>query len=329
MRTFEYLEPATVAEALEISTKFGERGRLLAGGTDLVVGLKQGRVRPKAVISLRRLTELRYLRQTEDAVEIGAMTRLYELVKASLLLDGFRALAQAAGSIASYQIRNRGTVGGNLCLEPRCWYFTQSDFWRASYPDCRKTGGDTCYVYRRGEGCQALVSGDLVPSLVALDAQVIIYGSQGSQARPLAEFYTGDGRRHTVLERDQMVVAVRVPVRSRVYSSFVKLSRRPVDFALASAAVSLQVGEDGLITDSRIVLGSVANRPLRGEVGEEMLVGRRPGDIQPEEVARAVASSLPLVSSAYAPVWYKRRLANVAVARALREAAEKAEKGER
>jgi 4-hydroxybenzoyl-CoA reductase subunit beta len=291
--------------------------RLLAGGTDLIPALKRENLRVQTLVDLKRVPELAGIEVLADGgLRIGALTTLHGVARSAEVAGRFPILAQVAGTTASYQVRNRGTVGGNLCLDTRCAYFNQSPFWRAAYPDCRKMGGGSCYVVPAGDRCHALSSSDLATPLIALDADVMVVSRGGERRLPLEQLYDPSGLRATVLGPDEVLAAVVVPsaAGAAVFRRFA--TRETVDFPAATAALADGPDAAGV----RVVIGHVAGRPLRVTAAEAVLTAYLGGDgATAADVAEAAVAGLDLTSSVRGSVWYKKRVLRVLVAEAAAE----------
>ncbi len=277
---FRYVRPTTVAGVLEELAR-GD-ARLHAGGSDLLGCLRDGILAPRSVVSLAGVPELRGIRELAGGeVRIGAMTTLREIASHPLLRERYPGLAQAAGLVASPQLRNQGTLGGNLCQKPRCWYY------RGRF-QCARKGGDTCYAAEGenqyhclfgGETCYYVHPSDLAPVLVALEATAHLLGRGGRRAVSLERFFllpSQDFQRETVLEADEILAEVALPApRPGAASVYRKVRERGSwDFALVGAAVALS-RSDGVVEGARIVLSGVAAIPWRAQTAEKLLVGRR------------------------------------------------------
>jgi len=312
MHDFAYHRPASLAELWPLVENAGGPVSLLAGGTDLVPALKLETLRPAAVADLKRCAELRPgVRDAPDGgLVVGATTTLHDLARSPLVRTAWPALAEAAATVASYQIRNRGTVGGNLCLDTRCSYYNQSAFWRQEYPDCRKLGGGSCYVVPVGDGCHALSSSDLAPIMVALEAGMEVAAASGDRIVAAEAFLSGDGLRATVLQTGEVVTEVHLPPaaeRRLVFRRFAQ--RETIDFPMLTVAAC--AGPGGV----RLVVGHVASRPLRSSAGEAALAGLLSEGLgAPGIVGDAVADELRLTSSVRGAVSYKRRVLQTLVA---------------
>lgn len=312
MHDFAYFRPASLAEYWSLVGSARGPVSALAGGTDLVPALKLDTLQPAAVADLKRCAELRPgVREAPDGgLLVGATTTLHDLARSPLVAAAWPALAEAVSTVASYQIRNRGTVGGNLCLDTRCSYYNQSAFWRLEYPDCRKLGGDSCYVVPAGDGCHALSSSDLAPIMVAMESGVEVVAASGDRIVSAEAFFSGDGLRATVLQPGEVVTTVRLPSAEGKHLVFRRFAQREtIDFPMLSVAAA--AGPGGV----RLVVGHVASRPLRSSAGEVLLAAYlSEGRGTPGLIGDAVVDEVRLTSSVRGAVSYKKRVLQTVVA---------------
>jgi xanthine dehydrogenase YagS FAD-binding subunit len=303
MRRFSHITPTSVAQTI---TLLDATTRPIAGGTDLIP-LMEDRLRlPTTVVSLRTLPDLRGIAATDGGLRIGALSTLADLHRSDLVTaPAYAALAQAAMSAASPQLRNVATIGGNLLQDVRCWYY------RGPH-DCWLKGGETCPA-RAGENqyhaifeqspCAAVQASDPATALVALDATVTIMGSAGERSLLVAELLAPpqDGRRqlHT-LAPDELITALALPARDGWRSTYRKAMERATwAFALAGIAVAALV-QNGVVADVRIVLGGVANTPLRATAAEDLLRGQPlSADLAQQAANLAVETATPLAKNGY------------------------------
>ncbi len=244
--------------------------RFLAGGTDLVVNLRRGLDQPALLIDLSDIDELQELFVTETGAHIGACTTLAALAETPAIHERYRAVAEAASVVAGPGTRGLATLGGNLCLQTRCIYYNQSEWWRRSNSYCLKRQGSICHVAPQGQHCHAAFSGDLAPALMVLDAQIEIAGKMRRRRIPLADLYREDGRDHLALGPDEVLVAVHLPP-DPPSSSYAKARvRGAVDFPLAGVAVAL-AAENGRIVLLRVGLTGTNSRPFLLEGAEALL----------------------------------------------------------
>ena len=250
------IESAITARKLESSSLF------LAGGTDLLVNLRLGLGRPKLLIDLSTIDELREKSLATDGMRIGACTSLMELTEMPAIHQRYRALAEAAEAVASPTTRSIATLGGNLCLQTRCVYYNQSEWWRRSNNYCLKHEGNVCHVAPQGQRCHAAFSGDIAPALMVLDAEVEIAGRNIQRRRvKLADFYRDDGRAHLALDADEILVCVHLPP-DPPPSSYAKARvRGAIDFPLAGVAVALAVDGKRLL-QLRVGITGTNSRPF-------------------------------------------------------------------
>jgi len=268
MKNFRWAEPETIEQAVALLAKGEGKAYPMAGGTDIFTEIKEGVVEPELVIDLKTIPGLSSIQKDKDSVRIGALTTIADLAADAMIKQDYPGLSEAAGSLATPQLRNVGTVGGNLCQRPRCWYY------RDAQMVCRKKGGSQCFASKGrnkyhaifgGRICHIVYPSDLAPMLIALDAQVTIGSPRGDRSLPLAEFYSlpeKNVRRENVLAPDELVREVKIPpAKKGTRSAYVKLKERETwDFALVSAAVRGTVSGGGL-GDAAVVLGGVAPIP--------------------------------------------------------------------
>lgn len=330
MKSFEWTNPTTISEAVKLLNvsaggDLDEAPRPIAGGQDLLTTMKDYTSRPARLVNLKHIRGLDRITLNARGLTIGALVTLSELEEHAGVRKSFPGLAEAAHSIATPQIRNLGTVGGNLCQRPRCWYF------RLEEVICLKKGGSECYAATGENKYNAIIGGgpswivhpsDLAPMLLALGARVTVTGAAGRRVIPLDKFFTlpseGNIRRENVLQNDDLITEVFVPASAlAARSTYLKFKEREsLDFALASVAAAVQLGRDNTVRDARLVLGGVAPIPWRVPAAEKFLTGK---ELKPEVLAEAakiaLADAKPLEKNAY-----KVPLAQTLVRRALAKA---------
>jgi len=322
LRAFNYLAPKTISEACSLLKEYEGHAKVMAGGTDLLVSMKQ-RVRPpKQVISLKGIPDLSHIKQSEKEMKIGAMTRISDLERSSTVREHFPILAEAARSVASPNLRNLGTLGGNLCLDTRCSYYNKSDTFRKPIGPCLKFGGDVCHVVKRGKKCFAVFQADMVPALIALRAKVRIEGLVEEKMIPLEDLYRDDGKDYLKLKVEEIISEIQIPNSGPgTGGSCQKLrTRTSVDFALVAASVNVKL-RNGLCEDVRIVLGSVGTCPIRVVKAEDMLRGKKMTDDVIEEAAEfAYQDAKPVANIVNVPPSYRKEMARIMVIQATKEA---------
>lgn len=315
----DLVAPATAEEAVcALARRPG--GRALAGGTDLVPNLRRGLEAPPVLVDLGAVAELQVLEKTARGLRIGAGVTLARLADDASVVRDYPALAEAARAIAGPTHRAAGTVGGNLCLDTRCLFYNQSEWWRASNEYCLKRGGTICHVAPTGRRCHAAYSGELAPALLVLGAETEIAGPSGRRRIPLAALYAEDGARHLTLAEDEIVVAVEVPARHGQRSAYAKARLRgAIDFPLAGVALSL-VQEDGRIEQLEVALTGTNSRPFL-LAGTEELVGRPADDAALQRLDRLVQKQVSPMRTTMLPAHYRRRVAAALARRLLRQLA--------
>jgi 4-hydroxybenzoyl-CoA reductase subunit beta len=317
------LRPRSLSEALSALSSHPEP-QVLGGGTDLVVALKQGHDaggdQPLPLLSVADLS-LADLRDEEDGWTLGAGVTLWDLAR-WCPPGPLSVLSEAARQIAAPPIRSRATLGGNLCLDTRCFHYNQSKFWRSSRPACFKAGGHVCHVAPGGNRCFACHQADLPPVLIALGAAARLESAQGARTVPVEALYTGDGKRPLALTRGELLTTVSVPrppAGSGAGWEKIRM-RKGLDFAVASAAAYVEAAPDGSCREARVVLGAVGSGPLRVTVAEDALRGAPFGPELLEKVAAAArAAARPMKNCDLTPA-YRRQVAGVAAKRAVERA---------
>jgi len=279
---FELYQPASIDDALRLLDKFGADALVLAGGLDSMDWLKDRLKRPKAVVDLAQIKELHGVREANGGLEIGAMTPLTEVVKHPVVREKFSILMQAAELVASPQIRNQGTIGGNVSQDTRCWYY------RGGW-NCYRAGGNICYadtptaINREhaifdADRCVAVNPSDTAPALVALDAQMVIRGAKGERVVNAEDYWIGPGidiTRMNVLAPSELLVAIRIPATmAGAQFYFEKVRDRQVwDFPLVNVASAIKANGD-TIGEMRLVVNAVAATPRRLKQVEAAVAGK-------------------------------------------------------
>lgn len=305
LRQFSYERAASIRQAVEAASRPG--ARILAGGTDLLGCLRDGVIQADRVVSLSGISTLKGIRRTPaGGLRIGALTTLAEIAEHPQVLEAYPALAQAAASVGSPQLRNQGTLGGNLCQRPRCWYF------RGDFP-CRRKGGETCFAeggdsqYHAifgGSKCYMVHPSDTAAALVALDAKAAVSGRAGTRSVPLSSFFVlpaDNIQKENVLRAGEIVTEIvldRPQPASR--SAYRKVrDRGAFDFALAGVAVVLSIS-GGSVSAARIVLSGVAPIPWRSTDAEKAITGKAlDAGAAATAAAAAAAGAIPLGDNAY------------------------------
>lgn len=325
LNRFEYIRPHTVDEALSHLGRLSKEAKILAGGTDLFIQIKKKRVSPRYLIDLMGIPELGQIEEKNGEVRIGSGVTLASLERSTLIKGRLGSLWKAVQVIGSPQIRNMGTLGGNLCVETRCKYMDISHPWGKEISGkCFKRGGALCHVVKGGDRCHAVMAGDLAVVLIALNSKVVMRG-QSEKMILLEDFYTGDGEGVTRVNSDELVTQVRIPsLPPHSGTSYLKYRwRESLDFPIVSAAARvLKNPDEGIGQEIRLVLGALASAPIRLKKTEDLLRGKMPRDHIIEEAVQEGMKEIPIVSCSGVPVSYIRKMAQTFAMKALREAYE-------
>jgi 4-hydroxybenzoyl-CoA reductase beta subunit len=289
---FDHKRPETLAEASDLLRLHGAGARIIAGGTDLLPNMRIDLVRPTAVISLGAIASGQPSSQPDGSIRIDALTRLATIANSALLRERLPLLAESARAVGSNQIREMGTLGGNLCQETRCLYLNQRHDYQFAEP-CYKRGGACCYPFplNKPDVCWSVYMSDVAPALIALDAEVETIDEDGGRRLPLEDLFTGSGLNPLNLRHGEIISAVIVPPPAGFGCGYHKSARRGgLEFAMAVMAATLRVAADGrTCADARIVIGAVREQPVRASAAERALVGT---ELDGAKIAAAVAAAL-------------------------------------
>ncbi|MEM0014599.1 MAG: xanthine dehydrogenase family protein subunit M [Zestosphaera sp.] len=269
---FQYFEPESLDEALQLLSQYGPEAKILAGGTDLLVKMKMRTVVPKYIVNIKRISRLRYIVMDGELLRIGALTTWRDLEKSELVREEVPALHDAAKSMGSVQVRCMATVGGNLC--------------------------------------NASPAADSAPPLLVHEAKAKLTSKQKTRTIKIEELITGPGK--TTLRSDELLEEIIIPRRGKGGSSFIKIGRVAVDLAIASAATYVVV-EDGVVSEIRVALGSVAPKPIRARGCEAMLKGRKINDDVLRAASEAVVSEVSPIDDVRSSAWYRREVSKALV----------------
>ncbi|MDH3242649.1 MAG: 4-hydroxybenzoyl-CoA reductase subunit beta [Alphaproteobacteria bacterium] len=302
------MRPASLAEALEARAQQPD-ARFIAGGTDLVPNIRRGIVAPKTVIDLNGIAEIRSIESQEDGgSRIGAAVTLAELIADARIAAAYPGVIAAAASVAANSHREAATVGGNLCLDTRCVFYNQSEWWRRSNSYCLKSRGETCHVAPKGDHCFAAFSGDLAPALIVLGAEIEIAAPGGGRTVPLTAIYRDDGMDHLALGPDEVLAAVRIPAPDPgLRTGYVKVRvRSAIDFPLAGVAAALKRDGDS-IGGLKVALTGTNSMPLLVS-GTEALTGKPLDDAALQTLDGLIRKQIQPMNSTLTPPGYRRRV---------------------
>jgi 4-hydroxybenzoyl-CoA reductase subunit beta len=317
---FEFRAPTSVEEATRILDGEGGTAQPLAGGTDLLPNMKRRQQVPKTLMSLRHIEPLNHVQLSEGGSRLGACVTLAEIAADARFRNGLTALAQAASFVATPQIRNVATLGGNLCLDTRCNYYDQNYEWRKSIGFCLKKDGDTCWVAPGSPKCMAVSSTDTAPALMALGARVLLVSRGGEREVPLCELYQNDGIHYIKRQPKELLTEILLDSAHGWKSAYWKLRRRgSFDFPVLSVAAAARFSKKGVVEEARIVVGSAACLPLLANEAAESLLGRPLNQESIAEAARLASRiAKPLDNTDFDMTW-RKRVTGEFVSNALRE----------
>ncbi|MFQ6042337.1 MAG: FAD binding domain-containing protein [Candidatus Poribacteria bacterium] len=320
MKSFEHVNADTVENAISLLDEDWS-AKVIAGGTDLLSEMKRGIISPERLVNLKTIKDSSYLRYSEPkGLKIGALTTLSDIESSEVVLEKFNILSQAVSKVGTPQLRNMGTIGGNICQRPRCWYYRNP-----RYPCLRKCGrrcfaaaGENRYHAILGGGpCFIVHPSDVAPALIALDASLEIASPEGRRVVPIEEFFVVpkiDPSRENILKANEIIAEIHAPnPKDNSRGIYLKaMERKAWDFATVSVASQITF-DDGIVSSARIVLGGVAPIPWRVPDAEAVVQGKEIDENIAEQAAEAaLANNRPLRDNAY-----KVELAKALVRRAL------------
>jgi len=320
--TLDIVHPETVEEAAALLAEAPADTMLVSGGTDLLPNLKHGLAAPRRLVSLRRLAGLREIRSAPDGgLTIGAGVTLAALAADPRVRASYPALARAAGAVAGPQLRNMGTLGGNLCLDTRCVYFNQTAFWRGALGYCLKKDGDRCHVVPEGSRCVAAMSADTPAPLIAYGASVRLVSARGDRTIPVADFFRGDGARNTVREPDEILTGVILPAPPEgLRSGYRKLRvRQAIDFPILTTTAAAVVDSGERVQTLTLVVGALGARPKSVQRIDKLAHGRVLDDTLAREVSEEAHRQCHPLANLNVDSDWRREMVRVEVRRLLGE----------
>jgi 4-hydroxybenzoyl-CoA reductase subunit beta len=319
---FRYLAPVSVTDAVKLMADHGPEAMLVAGGTDLYPNMKRGQFEPSVLVGLRGVRDLAGVRTSASGgLAIGAGTTLTAVSRHAQVRGRYDALATAAGVVSTPQLRNMGTLGGNVCVDTRCNYYNQSYQWRKAVNFCMKKDGEICLVAPGSPRCWAVSSSDTAPVLWSLGASVRLAGPGGERTIPISALYRDDGIQYLAKQPGDIVTEIVLPPADGLRSVYLKLRRRgSFDFPVLGVAAAVRMDGE-TVRAARIVLGAVASLPREAGAASALLVGQR---LTPELIERAAEAAYrpakPLDNTDFGHP-YRKKMTRVFVARALRRLA--------
>jgi len=319
---FRYLAPVSVTDAVKLMADHGPEAMLVAGGTDLYPNMKRGQFEPSVLVGLRGVRDLAGVRTSASGgLAIGAGTTLTAVSRHAQVRGRYDALATAAGVVSTPQLRNMGTLGGNVCVDTRCNYYNQSYQWRKAVNFCMKKDGEICLVAPGSSRCWAVSSSDTAPVLWSLGASVRLAGPGGERTIPISALYRDDGIQYLAKQPGDIVTEIVLPPADGLRSVYLKLRRRgSFDFPVLGVAAAVRMDGE-TVREACIVLGAVASLPREAGAASALLVGQR---LTPELIERAAEAAYrpakPLDNTDFGHP-YRKKMTRVFVARALRRLA--------
>ncbi len=315
MPDFALHRPTEIEEAVKLRNET-EGALYVAGGTDMIVNVRRGIEQPAALIDLSAVKELQEIVEDDEGLHIGAGVTLETVSQDARVLKDFAAVAEAAAAVAGPTHQAYGTVGGNLCLDTRCLFYNQSEWWRKSNDYCLKKSGTVCHVAPGGKRCFAAFSGDVAPAALVHNASVDLVGPNGRRRIPLADIYKNDGMDHLALEPGELIAVLHLPnSEAGLPSTYEKARvRGSIDFPLAGAAVWVKQS-DGKLDELRIALTAVNPYPHLVK-GLEKFSGAKLDEAVLDEIAEMVQSQAKPMRTTTVKPWYRRRVIG-AIARRL------------
>jgi 4-hydroxybenzoyl-CoA reductase subunit beta len=319
---FRYLAPVSVTDAVKLMADHGPEAMLVAGGTDLYPNMKRRQFEPSVLVGLRGVRDLAGVRPAASGgLAIGAGTTLTAVSRHAQVRGRYDALATAAGVVSTPQLRNMGTLGGNVCVDTRCNYYNQSYQWRKAVNFCMKKDGEICLVAPGSSRCWAVSSSDTAPVLWSLGASVRLAGPGGERTIPISALYRDDGIQYLAKQPGDIVSEIVLPPADGLRSVYLKLRRRgSFDFPVLGVAAAVRMDGE-TVREACIVLGAVASLPREAGAASALLVGQR---LTPELIERAAEAAYrpakPLDNTDFGHP-YRKKMTRVFVARALRRLA--------
>ncbi len=325
---FNYVKPKSLQDAARLMADLGNDAMIVAGGTDLYPKMKRGQFTPKHLVSLHSLPEIKGIRVDTDGLWIGAGETLTAVARNPQVVDLFPGLSQAADSVSSPQLRNAGTIGGNVFVDTRCNYYDQTFFWRNAAGFCMKKDGAICLVAPKSKVCLAAFSSDTAPAFCSLDAIAHLVGPDGKRSVSLRQLYGSDGINYLAKARTELLQGITIP--RSVFgrrSVYLKLCRRgSFDFPVLGVAATLGINADGTCRAASTVLTAVASVPVFVDA-EAILRGRKITSELIEAVAESAVRVSHPVDNTDMDYWYRKRMTKVYVKRALAQLSGVAMKG--
>jgi 4-hydroxybenzoyl-CoA reductase subunit beta len=319
---FEYQPARSGEEAAALLARYGADALPVAGGTDLYANMKQRLFTPKVLVGLRPITDLHFIAYNEyTGLTLGALATLTHISESEVVRKYYPALAHAASVISTPQLRNVGTIGGNVCLDTRCNYYNQNLDWRKALDFCMKKDGDICRVAPGSPKCVAINSSDTAPVLQTYGARVVLTGPSGTREIDIADFFLNDGMQAWAKRSDEIVTKIAVPppeTGARIAYRKLRL-RNSFDFPILGVAAMVVLDPLGVCRSARLVLNAVAPKPMEVPEAARALLGSK---LEPEAIAAAADAAFAMgrpLDNASATIPYRKRMVRVFAQRVLED----------
>ena len=326
--TFEYAEPKSIGECCKVLEEQGDNAQAIAGGTNLMVALKNRLKVPKMLVDLCCVPNLNRIRYSDkDGLGLGALVSLRHLAANAVVREKYPILARAALDVGSPQIQAMGTIGGSLCQDTCCLYYDRAPMWRQGLEACHKLAGNVCHAVPGSKACWATYCGDLAPVLLALGARVKLADPKGEKAIPLSELYSGDGKVPHTLHPGQIVKEVQVPgISAHSGGAYLKLRvRKTIDYPLLGVAVTVALeGGDGTFRDVKVALTGVEKAPLLVKTADELKGEKITDEVIGSLAEAAYRQAHPINNASGLTPKYRRDMVRIYVKSALQRSVEAA-----
>jgi len=318
---FTHFEPTKIQDACLLLDQYRDKARIIAGGTDLLNLMRNRLVEPEFVIDIKKLSELKNLRlERQHGLVIGSACTLSDLIKSSVVKENAPLLVEAAKAVAAPPLQNMGTIGGNVCLNTRCFFYNQSKPWRSSRPPCFKAGGTMCHAVKNSKRCYSVFQADAACALVALNAQLRVVNTKRERLISISEFYTGKGESPNRLEPTEILAEIIIPTNRNQIGGYQKLSSRNVlDYPEAGVAVTLSCGAKERIEDAKIVVNALAPRPVEIKSVAEALIGGRLNENLIEGITQVKIKGIHAVNNTGMSPEYRKKMIKVLIKRSLKK----------
>ena len=317
---FRYIPAHSADEAVALLAEHGANALPVSGGTDLYTNMKQRLFTPKVLVGLKPIRGLSYIRYNDvSGLTLGALATLTDIAASEPVQRYYPALALAASLISTPQLRNMGTIGGNVCVDTRCNYYNQNLDWRKALGYCMKKDGDICRVATSSPKCLAVNSSDAAPVLQAFGARLYLMGPNGEREVPIADFYQNDGMFAWNKAPGEIVTRIRIPPpEDSTRSAYRKLRlRNSFDFPILGVAAVVRLDDDGVCRDAKLVLNAVAPKPVEVPAAAKALIGTRLESEALEAAAEAAFAAGKPLDNTSATIPYRKRMVRVFARRAL------------